>query len=335
MTENGGLLAVAELDQALGITATLDTCVGRVEQRDRGLSGGEFMLGMASVQLTGEDHLVGFDRLRADAVGERLLPAPVPPSTTAATLAARFGPAQWAGIETASAQLTSRALRALPPEDKGRLLRGPVTIDLDAKDIEVYSTRKQQVARSYKGEITGRVHAAPWAEAQVLLVGDLFDGRSDGRTVALDQVDRAVKAVRAAGTTGQILFQGDSGYYSHKVAGKIVACEGVFRLAMPRTAPLWRAVARVHDDDWIDAADYDSAQVALVDYAPSGRPEGTRVVARRVRYDVEEISADARSRRARTVGKDQLALAPSLSVFGETPGVPGYPSCARQESTTV
>ena len=33
------------------------------------------------------------------------------------------------------------------------------------------------------------------------------------------------------------------------------------------------------------------------------------MVARRVRYDVEEISADARSRRARTVGKNQLALA--------------------------
>lgn len=113
---------------------------------------------MASVQLIGEDHLVGFDRLRADAVGEGLLPAPFPAATTAATLAARFGPAQWAGFETASAKLTAKAVRALPLRDEGRLLCGPVTIDLDAKDIEVYSTRKQQVARSYKGEITGRVH---------------------------------------------------------------------------------------------------------------------------------------------------------------------------------
>lgn len=69
------------------------------------------------------------------------------------------------------------------------------------------------MARSYKGEISGRVHAAHVAEAGVLLVGDLCDGRSDGRTVSLNQVDRSVDAVRAAGARWQILFQGDSGYY--------------------------------------------------------------------------------------------------------------------------
>ncbi|MET8517999.1 hypothetical protein [Streptomyces sp. NPDC005077] len=144
--------------------------------------------------------------------------------------------------------------------------------DLDAKDIEVYSTRKEQVIRSYKGEIAGRVHAAHWAQAQVVLVADLLDGRSDGRTLAPGQVDRAVDAVRATGATGQILFQGDSGYFSGKVAEKIVARHGLFRLAVPRQAALWRAVARVDEGDWIDAVDYPDAQVALLDYAPSGWP---------------------------------------------------------------
>ncbi|WP_169317374.1 hypothetical protein [Actinacidiphila oryziradicis] len=104
LTENGGLLLVAELDQVLGITAALDRGIGPVKERDRGLSGGEFALALAAVQLTGEDHLVGFDRLRADAVGEGLLPAPAPPSTTAATLAARFDQAQREGVERASAR---------------------------------------------------------------------------------------------------------------------------------------------------------------------------------------------------------------------------------------
>jgi hypothetical protein len=81
LTENGGLLLIAELDQVLGITAALDRGIGPVEERDRGLTGGELVLGCAVVQLTGEDHLVGFGRLRADALGEGLLPAPVPPST--------------------------------------------------------------------------------------------------------------------------------------------------------------------------------------------------------------------------------------------------------------
>jgi hypothetical protein len=308
LTENGGLLLVAELDRALGITAALDAGIGPVKERDRGLSGGEFALAMAVVQLTGEDHLTGFDHLRADAVGEGLLPAPVPPATTAATLAQRFGQGEREGIERACAQLTRRALAQLPVAERAKVLSGPVTIDLDAKDIEVYSTRKEQVIRSYKGEIAGRVHGAHWAQAGVAVVADLGDGRTDGRTRAPDQIDRAVDAVRAAGASGQVLFQGDSGYFSGTVAKKIVARGGLFRLGVPRGNALWRAVALVHEDDWIDAAEYEGAQVALLGYAPADWPEGTKVIARRVRYDAEQLSADPRSRRSRTVGQDQLAL---------------------------
>jgi DDE family transposase len=308
LTENGGLLLVAELDRALDVTAALDAEIGPVKERDRGLSGGEFALASAVVQLTGEDHLVGFDHLRADAVGEGLLPVPIPPSTTAATLAARFDQAQREGIERASAQVTARALAALPVAERARILSGPVTIDLDAKDIEVFSTCKEQVVRSYKGEIAGRVHAAHWAQVGTVLVADLLDGRFDGRTQSPAQIDRAVDAVRAAGATGQILFQGDSGYYAGKVAEKIVARGGLFRLGVPRGKALWRAVAAVHDDDWTDALDYPDAQVAVLEYAPADWPNGTRVIARRVRYDAGQLSADPRSRRSRTVGKDQLAL---------------------------
>ena len=308
LTENGGLLLVAELDRALGITAALDVGIGPVKERDRGLSGGEFALATAVVQLAGEDHLVGFDNLRADAIGEGLLPAPIPPSTTAATLSARFDQAQREGIERASSQITARALAALPVAERAKVLSGPVTIDLDAKDIEVFSTRKEQVIRSYKGEIAGRVHAAHWAQAGTVLAADLGDGRSDGRTWSPAQIDRAVDALRAAGATGRILFQGDSGYYAGKVAQKIVSRGGLFRLGVPRGKALWRAVTTVHEDDWIDAVDYEGAQVALLDYAPADWPDGTRVIARRVRYDAEQLSADPRSRRSRTVGKDQLAL---------------------------
>ncbi|WP_431955246.1 transposase, partial [Actinacidiphila sp. bgisy167] len=202
----------------------------------------------------------------------------------------------------------ARALAALPVTERAKAVFGPVTIDLDAKDIEVFSTRKDQVVRSYKGEIAGRVHAAHWAQAGVVLVADLLDGRSDGRTHAPAQIDRAVDAVRAAGASGPVLFQGDSGYYAGKVAEKIVARQALFRLGVPRSKPLWRAVARVDEDDWIDAVDYPQAQVALLDYVPTGWPQGTRILARRVRYDAAELSADPRSRRSRTVGKDQLAL---------------------------
>jgi len=51
------------------------------------------------------------------------------------------------------------------------------------------------------------------------------------------------------------------------------------------------------------------AQAAACDYAPAGWPDGTYTIVRRVTVPVEQLSADPRSRRRRTVAKDQLALA--------------------------
>ena len=51
------------------------------------------------------------------------------------------------------------------------------------------------------------------------------------------------------------------------------------------------------------------AQVAAVDYAPAGWPAGTYTIVRRVRVEAAAISTDPRSRRRRTIAKDQLALA--------------------------
>ncbi len=51
------------------------------------------------------------------------------------------------------------------------------------------------------------------------------------------------------------------------------------------------------------------AQVAACDYAPAGWPDGTYTIIRRVKISVDKLSADPRSRRRRTVAKDQLALA--------------------------
>jgi hypothetical protein len=50
------------------------------------------------------------------------------------------------------------------------------------------------------------------------------------------------------------------------------------------------------------------AQVALSTYVPADRPEGTKVLVRRVAHATADISADTRSRRRRTIGAYQLAL---------------------------
>jgi hypothetical protein len=92
LTPSSGLVAVTELIDRLGVTTVLDTHVGPVKQRKRGLTGGELLVAMASCQLAGGDHLVSLDRMRADTAGQQLVAVATPASTTAAGVARRFTP---------------------------------------------------------------------------------------------------------------------------------------------------------------------------------------------------------------------------------------------------
>ena len=62
MTPVSGMAAVTELVDRLGMVTLLDAAIGLIKTRDRGFTGGQLLVGMASAQLAGEDFLVGLDR---------------------------------------------------------------------------------------------------------------------------------------------------------------------------------------------------------------------------------------------------------------------------------
>src|ERR1019366_5513024 len=121
-----------------------------VKQRNRGYGAGELLAGLASAQLAGEDFLVGLDRQRADAAGQQLVPVPGLSSTTAAGLARRITAGQWLAVEEGLAAVTERMLTLLPAPRAAALACGPVTIDLDATDVEVYGAKKRGGAYKYQ-----------------------------------------------------------------------------------------------------------------------------------------------------------------------------------------
>ena len=318
LTANAGLAAVTELCGGLGVIGALDAAVGPIKQRDRGFGAGEMLAGIAAAQLAGEDFLTGLDRQRADAAGQQVTPVPGLASTTAAGLARRVTPAQWQAVEHGVAAVTARMLSLLPAGRAAALAEGPVTIDLDATDVEVYGARKRGVDWNHQGQRVGRPHVAAWAEAETVLAADLGDGTDDPRASAPGLLRRALASLPAAVRAGgRVAMRADAGYFAGALARAAHDEHIGFAIGARRIAPLWRLLAGIAGEDWHDAIDMDNAQVAVADYCPDWWPADTRLLIRRVLLEPAQISADLRSRRRRTLHPDQRALPiPELAAAG-------------------
>ena len=194
LTAVSGVAALGEFVDRLDVVATFDRGIGPIKVRDRGVSAGQLLVGLAQSQLLGGDALVALDRQRVDVGVVELSAVPGTASTTAAGLARRFGPAQLAGLERANAQVIARAHRLLPAARRDTLA-GAVTIDMDSTDVEVYGSRKQGVAYNYAGQRAGRPHLGTWAEAGLTGAADLLAGNDDVRPRAADMLGRALAGV--------------------------------------------------------------------------------------------------------------------------------------------
>jgi len=308
LTANAGLAAVTELCDRLGVIGALDAAAGPIKQRDRGFGAGELLCGLAAAQLAGEDFLTGLDRQRADAAGQLITPVPGLASTTAAGLARRITPGQWRAVESGLAAVTGRMLDVLPAERAAALTGGPVTIDLDTTDVEVYGRKKRGVAYNHQGQRVGRPHVATWAETEIVLAADLGDGTDDPRATAPDLLRRALAALPAAARAGRVAMRADAGYFAGQLARAAHDAHISFAIGAKRIAPLWRLLGGIPEDAWHDAIGMDGAQVAVAQYCPDWWPADTRLLIRRVLLDPAQVSADPRSRRRRTLHPDQRAL---------------------------
>jgi hypothetical protein len=230
-------------------------------------------------------------------------------STTAAGLARRLTPAQWQAVECGLAVVTGRMLSLLPAPRAAALAGGPVTIDLDTTDVEVYGRKKRGVAYNHQGQRVGRPHVAAWAETEIVLAADLGDGTDDPRATAPDLLRRALAGLPPrARASGRVAMRADAGYFAGALARAAHDERISFAIGAKRIAPLWRLLGGLADDDWHDAIEMDNAQVAVAEYCPDWWPANTALLVRRVLLDPEQVSADARSRRRRTLHPDQRAL---------------------------
>ncbi len=220
-------------------------------------------------------------------------------------------------VETGLAAVTGRMLAMLRAERWAALADGPVTMDLDTTDVEVYGRKKRGVAYNHQGQRVGWRHVASWEETETVLAADLGDGTDDPRATAPDLLRRAWPPCRSghgrrAGGDARRrrLLRGQLARTAH---GEKIA----FAIGAKRIAPLWRLLAGIAEDDWHDAIDMDNAQVAVTEYCQDWWWANTRLLIRRVALDTGQVSADPRYRRRRTLHPDKRALPiPELASAG-------------------
>jgi hypothetical protein len=307
VTKFAGLAAVTELMDRLGVIESLDAAVGPIKQRARGHGAGQLLVGLAAAQLAGAEFLVGLDRQRADAAGQQLTPVPGLCATTAAGLARRITDEQWVAVETGLARVTERMLAMLPVARRAGLT-GTVTIDMDTTDVEVYGQHKRGVAYNHQGQRVGRPHVATWAQTETVLAADLLAGDQDPRSHAVQLLRRALAALPGRARAGRVALRADAGYFAGELARAAHTEDIAFAIGAKRIAPLWRLLSGIAEAAWADAVDMTGAQVAVADYRPDWWPANTHLLIRRVRLAPDQVSADPRSRRRRTLHPDQRAL---------------------------
>ena len=321
LTPMAGLTVVDELVDRLGVVAEIDAAVGPIKVRARGHGLGGVLVGMAAAQLAGQEFLVGLDRVRADVAGQALSPVPGLATGTACGLARRVSPAQWAAVEVGLAAVHQRMLDLLPAARRSVLCEA-VTIDIDATDVEVYGRKKRGVAYNYAGQRCGRPDVATWAQAETVLAADLLAGDQDPRSSVVALLHRALAALPAPARAGAVAVRVDAGYFAGDLARAAAAEDVRFAIGAKRIGPLWRLLDGIDEHAWTDAIDMEGAQVTVADYKPADWPAGTRLLIRRVRLAPEQVSADARSRRRRTLHPDQRAL--PIAELAELDAIYGY-----------
>ncbi len=270
MTGSAGVLAVGELMDRLGIIEALDTGIGPIKARARGVTGGELVAGLAQCQLLDGKFVAAQDRHRADTAAQVLSAVPAVASTTAGGLTRCFGPDRVAGIEAGNTTIITRGWARLPAQRRTAVLAGRVGIDLDSTDVEVYGRRKRGVAYNYQGQRAGRPHLATWADTGLTLAGDLLTGVQDVRAHCSDLLRRAVAAlpdeVRAGcSDTNRPVVRADAGYFAAELAHTAIGLGADFAVAAKRNPAMWRTTAAIGEHEWSPANRTSGAQVAVTD----------------------------------------------------------------------
>jgi hypothetical protein len=151
LTPNAGMTAISELCDRLGVIESVTQRWVRLSSALAGTGLGNCWSGSRRLSWPGRTSWSGWTGnapMRRVSSSRRCRDCARPPPPG---LARRLSDKQWRAVEAGVAAVTERLLRLRPAQRSAVLAEGPVTIDLDTTDVEVYGSSKRGVALTIRG----------------------------------------------------------------------------------------------------------------------------------------------------------------------------------------
>jgi hypothetical protein len=128
-----------------------------------------------------------------------------------------------------------------------------VYLDVDSKVKQVYGPAKQGASFGYtkvRGLHFQIVTASTSASRPVIVATRLRKGSAGSGKGAESLVAEAIRAVREAGVTAQILVRADSAFFSAKLVKAIRTAGAQYSITVANTKPIRAAISRIPENAW-------------------------------------------------------------------------------------
>lgn len=262
LVADAGLILIATLVARLGLESLIDATV-RLVGRVGGAHPGRKVLTLVHAMLVDADCIDDVNRLRAGSTGEVLGHRVMAPSTLGTFLRAfTFGHVRQ--LEAVVGRAIERAwgLGAGPT--------GTLIVDVDSTICEVHGYHKHGAAYGYTKVLGYHPLLATRADTGEVLHARLRKGSANTARGIVRFVDELLARLGRAGGGDAIILRADSGFYQHKLLGRLSKAKVGFSVTIPQRAPVRAAIDAIDETTWW-RIDYPDGEAHLAECTYRGR----------------------------------------------------------------
>lgn len=255
ITSHAGLVLVEKMAERLGVTRSLDQCLGYLKQRQRGHLVSQKVMDLVRLSVAGGTAVsdlkqLRFDRALAESLGRKSLMA----SSTAAEFLTKLGPYEIEKLSDISGKSTTDTLQ--------RNRNKVATLDVDATFIEAH---KQKAKFSFHKEPGYYPMLGFVAETQQVLLAEFRDGNASPSSGALRFLEQLVG--RLPETIEKIRLRSDSAWFNVEVMDY---CEdgGIeFAITADKNINMLHTIEAIAEEKWEVFGDDPDEKIAESIYA--------------------------------------------------------------------